>query len=185
MFCLELVFLRVNLAYSPITNVRLRAYKQRIDFLTNCSRDFCYVFDYKMISVLQFNDPNYFQKGHYIAFSKNNFLFWNLPDSSVITFFSAVVKGCQHSITYYQRLGSASHKSWAASARATTLKILRCKRFRKPKKIIAPQAQVWRFEMYNFNWLTAQTSLGYGTKPIFESNYARYQISKQKIVDFL
>ena len=54
----------------------------------------------------------------------------------------------------------------------------------KPKKIIAPQAQVWRFEMHNFNWLIAQTSLGYGTKPIFETNYARYQISEQKIIDF-
>ena len=36
---------------------------------------------------------------------------------------------------------SASHKSCAASARATTLKILRRKRFRKPKEIIASQAQ--------------------------------------------
>ena len=39
-------------------------------------------------------------------------------------------------------VGSASRESCAASARATTLKILRQKRFHKPKKIIAPQAQV-------------------------------------------
>ena len=38
-------------------------------------------------------------------------------------------------------MGSSSHKSCAASARATTLKILLRKRFRKPKKIIVPQAQ--------------------------------------------
>ena len=85
------------------------------------------------------------------------------------------------------KMGSASHKSCVASARATTVKILRRKRFRKPQKIIAlqaqPHAQVWRFEMYNSNWLTAQTSLGYGTKPIFKTNYALYQISKQKIID--
>ena len=31
-------------------------------------------------------------------------------------------------------VGSASHKSGTACARATTLKILRRKRFRKPKK---------------------------------------------------
>ena len=60
-------------------------------------------------------------------------------------------------------MGSANHKSCAASKRATTLKVLRHKRFRKPKKIIAaqPLAQVWRFEMHSFNLLTAQTSLGY------------------------
>ena len=52
-------------------------------------------------------------------------------------------------------VGSASHKSCAASARATTLKILRCKRFHKPQKIIVPQAQVWRFEKCNSNRLTA------------------------------
>ena len=34
----------------------------------------------------------------------------------------------------YLEVGSASHKSCAASVRATTLKILRRKRFRKPKK---------------------------------------------------
>ena len=38
-------------------------------------------------------------------------------------------------------VGSASHKSCAARARATTLKILCRKRFRKPKEIIVPQAQ--------------------------------------------
>ena len=58
-------------------------------------------------------------------------------------------------------VGSASHKSCAASARATTLKMLLRKRFRKPQKIIAPQAQpqvhaqVWHFEKNNFSWLTA------------------------------
>ena len=89
----------------------------------------------------------------------------------------------------WPEVGSASHKSCAASARATNLNILRRKRFRKPQKIIAPQAQplaqVWRFEMCNSNWLTAQTSLGHGTKLIFKTNYARYQTSKQKILDFL
>ena len=29
-----------------------------------------------------------------------------------------------------------------------------------------------------------QTSLGYGTKPKFKTNQARYQISKQKTIDF-
>ena len=38
-------------------------------------------------------------------------------------------------------VGSASHNSCAVSARATTLKFLQRKRFRNPKKIIAPQAQ--------------------------------------------
>ena len=38
-------------------------------------------------------------------------------------------------------VGSTSHKICAASARATTLKILRRKRFCKPNKIIALQAQ--------------------------------------------
>ena len=85
----------------------------------------------------------------------------------------------------YAEVGSASHKICAASERATNLKILRRKRFREPQKIIAPQAQpqVWRLEMYNSNWL--QTSLGYGTKLIFKTNYARYQISQQKVIDFL
>ena len=61
----------------------------------------------------------------------------------------------------FPEVGSASCKSCAASARATIPKIMCRKRFRKPKKIIAPQAQpqVWRFEKYNFNWLTAQTAL--------------------------
>ena len=59
-------------------------------------------------------------------------------------------------------MGSTSHISCAASARATTLKILH----RKPLKIIATvQPQVWRFEKYNSNWLTAQPALGYSTKP--------------------
>ena len=50
-------------------------------------------------------------------------------------------------------VGSASHKSFIASARATSLKILRRKRFRMPPKIIAPQAQpqVSRFEKHNSN----------------------------------
>ena len=43
-------------------------------------------------------------------------------------------------------------------------------------------AQVWRFEKYNSSWLIDQTSLGYGTKPIFKTYYARYQISKQKLL---
>ena len=38
-------------------------------------------------------------------------------------------------------VGSTSHKSCTSSARTTTRKILRRKRFRWPKKIIAPQAQ--------------------------------------------
>ena len=37
---------------------------------------------------------------------------------------------------------STNHKSCTASAHATAQKILRRKHFRKPKKIIAPQAQV-------------------------------------------
>ena len=41
----------------------------------------------------------------------------------------------------YSEAGSTSHKCCAASAHATTLKILRRNRFRKLKKIIAPQAQ--------------------------------------------
>ena len=88
-------------------------------------------------------------------------------------------------------MGSASNKSCAASARAITLKMLRRKRFRKPPKIIVPQgqpqahAQVRRFKKHNSNLLTAQTALdGYGTKPLFKTNYARYQINKQ-IIDFL
>ena len=32
---------------------------------------------------------------------------------------------------------------------------------------------------------TAQTVLGYGTIPIFKTYYARYQIRKQKSIDFL
>ena len=43
--------------------------------------------------------------------------------------------------TLCTEVGSASHKSCAASARATTLKILRRNRSRKPKKIIAQQAK--------------------------------------------
>ena len=43
-----------------------------------------------------------------------------------------------HTTSLKSEVGSASQKSCAASARATTLKILR----RKPKKIIAPQTQV-------------------------------------------
>ena len=76
-------------------------------------------------------------------------------------------------------VGSASHKSCVSSVRATTVKIFCRKRFRKPQKIIAlqAQAQVWCFEKYNSNWLTAQTSLGYGTKPIFKTNYALYEIT--------
>ena len=76
--------------------------------------------------------------------------------------------------------GSASQKSCAASA--TTLKILSPKRFRKPKKIIAPRCKVWHFEKYISNWLFAQTVLGYSTKPIFTTNYARNQISKQRFL---
>ena len=51
---------------------------------------------------------------------------------------------------------SVIHKSCTASTRATTLKFLRRKRFRKPKKIIALQgqtqahAQVCRYEKYLF-----------------------------------
>ena len=44
-------------------------------------------------------------------------------------------------VTIQAEVGSASFKSCAASARATILKILHRKRFRKPKKVIAPQAQ--------------------------------------------
>ena len=44
--------------------------------------------------------------------------------------------------TQPSEVGSVSHKSCATSAHATTLKILHRKRFRKRKKIIAPQAQV-------------------------------------------
>ena len=48
------------------------------------------------------------------------------------------------------------------------LKILRSKRFRKPKKkncaASATQAHVWCFEKYNSNWLTAQTAQGYSPK---------------------
>ena len=88
----------------------------------------------------------------------------------------------QESIAYFQRWAVQVLKVCAASARATTKKILRRKLIRKPQKIIAPQAhaQVWRFEKYNSNWLTAQTSLGYDTKPMFKTNYERNQISKQK-----
>ena len=59
--------------------------------------------------------------------------------------------------------------------------------FPQAKKIIVLQAQlqVWRFEKYNSNWFTAQTSLGYDTKPTFKTNYARYQISEHKIIDFI
>ena len=63
-------------------------------------------------------------------------------------------------------------KSWAASVSAG-------------QKKISPQAQLWRFEKYNSNWLTAQTALDHSTKPIFKTSYVRYQISKQKIIDFL
>ena len=41
----------------------------------------------------------------------------------------------------WSEVGSASHSTCAASVRATTLKLLRRKRFRDPPKIIAPQAQ--------------------------------------------
>ena len=48
------------------------------------------------------------------------------------------------SICWYMYIVQRLNQKWAAqviSARAITLKILRRKRFRKPKKIIAPQAQ--------------------------------------------
>ena len=77
-------------------------------------------------------------------------------------------------------MGSASHKSCAASAHATTLKILRRKRFRKPQKIIVLQAQplardvLKRIILIDLllkpHWVTVR-------KPIFKTNYARYQIS--------
>ena len=55
--------------------------------------------------------------------------------------FHLLLKCCTRQCTLPE-VGSASHKSCIASARATMLKRLRRKRFRKPKKIIAPQAQV-------------------------------------------
>ena len=67
----------------------------------------------------------------------------------------------------YTEVGSASHKSCTASARATT-----------PKKIIVLQAQVWRFEMHNSNWLTAQTSLGYG-----QNQYSKQIMHATKLVN--
>ena len=70
-----------------------------------------------------------------------------------------------------------------------SLKLRRKRNYSKPQKIIAPQAQlqaqVWHFEKYNSNLLTAQTSLCYDTKPIFKTNYALCQVSKRKIIDFL
>ena len=48
---------------------------------------------------------------------------------------------CSILVNIYVEVGSTSHKSCAASARATTLKILHRKHFRKPKKVIALQAQ--------------------------------------------
>ena len=45
-------------------------------------------------------------------------------------------------------------------------------------------AQLWWLEKYNSNWLTVQTTLGYGTKPIFKTNYARCQLVKRVFRSF-
>ena len=64
-------------------------------------------------------------------------LIFDKPDNLLL------VKGHSSQVFHFlPKVGSASRKRSAANARATTLKILRRKRFRKPKKIIAPQAQV-------------------------------------------
>ena len=69
-------------------------------------------------------------------------------------------------------MSSASHKRYAASTTRPTLKFLR----RNPPKIIALQAQAGSFEKYSIILMDSLLKLHYGMKPLFKTNYARYQL---------